>query len=230
MKTLGKSPPGLFRGNFGVWRCDPTCPVWRQMWSSFMRPGAGWSTGTRYIETLCHMCPSGVRLWANSTHLWIGRWWWPNWFTYTFVYFVVWDNNQNRATRMFPSCSASTQISKVSFASDVEVMESQPNLPSPGEVPDSPDWPVPNRESLLWSNPSDALNHEQPAFTIATPAYALFPFADPFDEGVMWSTPRYPSLPAPPGFAQSGQPGALPGPAGIAARDWSSFIWPELPS
>ena len=73
------------------------------------------------------------------------------------------------------------------------------------------------------------MNHRQAAFTIMPPVYVLFPFADPFDYGEMWSTPRFPSLLAPPGFAPIGQPGSLPGPAGIALCDWSSFIWPESP-
>ena len=47
--------------------------------------------------------------------------------------------------------------------------------------------------------------------TIIPPAYVLFPFADPFDEDVFSSTPSFPTLPAPPGFAPIRQPGSLPG-------------------
>ena len=78
----------------------------------------------------------------------------------------------------FPVVPLPRKSLKVSFA-------------SPGEVPDSPDRPISNLASSLRSDPRDALNHEQPAFTIAPPAYVLFPFADPFDEGEMWSTPRF---------------------------------------
>ena len=44
------------------------------------------------------------------------------------------------------------------------------------------------------------------AITIAAPAYALCPFGEPFEEEDIWTTPRFPPLPAPPGFGSIGPP------------------------
>ena len=128
----------------------------------------------------------------------------------------------------FPVVPVPRKPRGVSFASDVEVMLSTSTLPSPGAEPDSPDQPLPSQTALLSSAPDDDSNHGQDVFVITPPAYVLFPFADPLDDEDMLSRPQFPSLP---GFAtiDNQQPGALPGPAGIAAHDWSSFIRPGSP-
>ena len=60
----------------------------------------------------------------------------------------------------------------------------------------------------LPASQSDGLVSVPVAITIAAPAYALFPFDEPFEEEDMWTTPRFPSLP--PGFGSIGSSGLLP--------------------
>ena len=124
----------------------------------------------------------------------------------------------------FPVVPVPRKPRRVSFASDVEVMLSTSTLPSPGAEPDSPDQPVSDALAFICTG--------QDVFVITPPAYVLFTFANPFYDEDMLLRPQFPALPAPSGFStiDNRQPGTLPGPAGIAARDWSSFIRPGSPS
>ena len=95
----------------------------------------------------------------------------------------------------------------VSFATDVEVIESVPVLSSWKDEPVSPDLLQPGRKFSI-PTPLGDISHQDPAaITIAPPAYMLFPFADPFDEKEVFSTLRFPPLPAPLGFAPIGTTG-----------------------
>ena len=64
------------------------------------------------------------------------------------------------------------------------------------------------------SLPEDTLHHDREAAMIAPPTYVLS--VDPFEEEELLSPPRFPFLPAPPGFAPLSHPGDLPGHAGMA--------------
>ena len=55
----------------------------------------------------------------------------------------------------------------------------------------------------------------------ARPIYALFPSDDPFEVSDGISTPRFPYLPAPPGFTPIAKPGDIPWPAGWPAGSTS---------
>ena len=107
---------------------------------------------------------------------------------------------------------------RVSFAVHLEVIRSPLNLSSLGEQLDPPD------QSLQ----EDTLHHDRVAVMIAPPTYVLFPSVDPFEEEELLSPPRFPFLLAPPGFAPLSHPGDLPGPTGMAYRDWSPFFRPTF--
>ena len=100
----------------------------------------------------------------------------------------------------FPVVLLPRKPRRVFFASDVEVMMHTSFLPFPGVEPDSLDRPLPSRASLLPSVPDADANHGQNVFVIVPPGYELFPCADPFDDEDVLLMPRFPSLPAPPGF------------------------------
>ena len=104
---------------------------------------------------------------------------------------------------------------KVSFAENVEVIKPSPPLSPPGEEPNSPD---------------DTSQNARDVITITPTIYELFPFVDPFEDPELLLPPHFPYLPAPLGFVPINRPGEIPAPAGMAARDWSSFIHPAPPS
>ena len=105
---------------------------------------------------------------------------------------------------------------RVSFAREIDVIESSPLLFSPGEELESftAQWIRGPSNGVIYSN-----------IQVARPTYALFPSDDTFDVSDGISTPRYPYLPAPPGFTPIAKLGDIPWPAGpTSLHDASSLV------
>ena len=88
---------------------------------------------------------------------------------------------------------------QVLFAWDMSIIDSSPLLFSPVEEP----------ESALVHLDMDLDTTKREDIQIATPTYVLFPGSDPFVDLIAISPPRFPYLPAPPGFAPNVRPGEI---------------------
>ena len=91
---------------------------------------------------------------------------------------------------------------RVSFARNVSIIDSSPLKFSPVEEPESPLVPL----------DTDLDTTEREDIQIATPTYVLFPGSDPFVDLIDISPPRFPYLPALPGYAPIVWPGEIPDP------------------
>ena len=129
----------------------------------------------RFTETLCHMCPFGVIKVIAFVHRTMAI------TQLTHLYLTI-PSSRTTTKPVPPDCFPIFPLTckpdgpnKVSFAADVEVIGSPPNISSAGEELDFPD------QSL----PDNALHHDQDVVTIAPPTYVLFPFVDPSEDEEM---------------------------------------------